>query len=235
MFTVALIGPDGAGKTTVGRRLERELPISAKYLYLGENDEASNHMLPTTRLLRTIRRTLGLRRNSGGPPDPSRRPRPTKNPVKRLLRTIKVYLRLGNCISEEWYRQFLAWNLKRRGSVVIFDRHYFSDYYAHDIAPTGARPLSKRLHGWMLARLYPKPDLVICLDAPADVLFARKPEGTPALLERRRQEYLAVGHLTEPFIVVDATQSPDLVAQMVADEILAFHAGKTGLKMACHE
>jgi shikimate kinase len=31
-FTVALIGPDGAGKTTVARRLQRELALPVEYV-----------------------------------------------------------------------------------------------------------------------------------------------------------------------------------------------------------
>ena len=58
------------------------------------------------------------------------------------------------------------------------------DYYAHDISNTDpARPLRHRLHGVFLDRWYPRPDLVIFLDAPAEVLFARKHEGTIPLLE----------------------------------------------------
>jgi ABC-type branched-subunit amino acid transport system ATPase component len=54
MFTVALIGPDGAGKTTIGRRIEHTLPLPVKYVYMGVNLDSSNHMLPTTRLLKSI-------------------------------------------------------------------------------------------------------------------------------------------------------------------------------------
>src|SRR5690606_16626163 len=50
VFTVALIGPDGAGKSTISRKVVEMLDIPAKYLYMGVNLEASNLMLPTTRL-----------------------------------------------------------------------------------------------------------------------------------------------------------------------------------------
>ena len=49
----------------------------------------------------------------------------------------------------------------------------------------------RRIHGYNLRRLYPRPDLVILLDAPAEVFFARKGEGTLESIESRRQEYLA--------------------------------------------
>ena len=40
MVTVALIGADGAGKTTVGRRLEEGGEVRIKYLYMGINAAA---------------------------------------------------------------------------------------------------------------------------------------------------------------------------------------------------
>src|SRR5437667_23836 len=64
-FTVALIGPDGAGKTTIGRRLEKSLPLPVRYLYMGVNAEASNALLPTTRVLRAPAPLLWRRKQEG--------------------------------------------------------------------------------------------------------------------------------------------------------------------------
>ncbi len=83
--------------------------------------------------------------------------------------------------------------------------------------------MSSRIHGFVLDRLYPKPDLIILLDAPAELLYARKGEGTPALLERRRQEYLQLKNRIEHFAVVDASQPEDVVAQQVMALIDDFH------------
>src|SRR5439155_10211002 len=58
-FTVALIGPDGAGKTTVSRRIEQSLPVPVKYIYMGVNTDASNVMLPTTRAIHALKRLRG--------------------------------------------------------------------------------------------------------------------------------------------------------------------------------
>lgn len=80
----------------------------------------------------------------------------------------------------------------------------------------------------MLSKIYPKPDLVIYLDAPAEVLFARKGEGTIALLEERRKAYLQMGTLLPHFVVVDASQPEDDVLRQVSDTILRFHAAWTG-------
>ena len=232
MITVALIGPDGAGKTTIGRRLEHMLPLPVKYVYMGVNLDSSNHMLPTTRLIHAIKRARGAKPDVAGPPDPNRvKPRP-KGAVKRAAAALKSGLRLANRIGEEWFRQGLAWYYQRRGNIVIFDRHFFSDYYAYDIANNGApRPLGKRIHGFMLAHVYPKPDLVIYLDAPAELLFARKGEGTIAALERRRQEYLQMRDLVRHFKIIDAAQPEDAVARDVANLIWDFYSTKTGTPM----
>lgn len=228
MFTVALIGPDGAGKTTIGRRLEQTLPLPVRYVYMGINLDSSNHMFPTTRLIRLIKRAAGAPAYTPGPPDPTgSRPRP-KGRLKQMTTGLRSSLRLVNRLTEEWFRQALVWYYQRRGNIVLFDRHFFHDYYAHDIARNGrGLPLSRRIHGLILDRLYPRPDLVICLDAPADVLFARKAEGTIATLERRRQEYLQTRHLVKYFAVVDASQSEDQVAGEVAELIWEFYRAKT--------
>jgi thymidylate kinase len=75
----------------------------------------------------------------------------------------------------------------------------------------------------MLDRVYPRPDLTIVLDAPAEVLFARKPEGTPDLLERRRREYLDLaGEINHA--VIDASQPQDRVESAVIALIRDFRS-----------
>jgi thymidylate kinase len=219
-FTVALIGADGAGKTTVGRKLEGALPIPVKYLYMGSNVEASNALLPTTRVLHAFKRARG-EGPTGGPPDPTRRKPPARGFVRRSLRAAREVLGLANRLAEEWFRQGIAWYHVSRGRIVIFDRHFYSDYYAHDIAGNARdRTWNRRAHGFVLRHFYPKPDIVILLDAPPDVLWARKQEGTLEALTRRREEYLRMRDEVRAFAVVDATQSQDVVLGSVARLIL---------------
>jgi thymidylate kinase len=232
MFTVALIGPDGAGKTTISRRLEHSLPLPVKYVYMGVNLDSSNVMLPTTQLIKALKRARGAPPDVAGPPDPTRVKPPPKGALKRALAGVKSFLRLINQLSEEWFRQGLAWYYQRRGYIVLFDRHYFSDYYAYDIAnPHRGQPLARRIHGFMLQHVYPRPDLVIYLDAPAEVLFQRKGEGTLEALERRRQEYLQMRDLVPRFVVVDATPAVDDVVRAVTDVISNFYRDRAGGKL----
>ena len=224
MFTVALIGPDGAGKTTIGRRLQHELPLPVKYVYMGINTAASNHMLPTTRMARALKRALGVYRDQGGPRDPTAQERRPKGFVRRIGGAIKSMLTLCNRLAEECYRQMLAWFYVRRRHIVLFDRHYFPDYYAYDIASDcGRRSLAQRIHGFFLGRIYPLPHLMILLDAPAEVLWARKREGAIALLERRRQDYRRVGEVVKHFVVVDAGRPEAEVARDVREAVWRFY------------
>jgi predicted ATP-grasp superfamily ATP-dependent carboligase/thymidylate kinase len=228
-FTVALIGPDGAGKTSVARRLAEVLPPPVTYLYMGVNPDSSNLLLPSTRLIHAVRRcrARGGTRDTGGPRD-SRRPdrASPKGRVKRSLRTGRSFLRLANRLAEEWQRAFVASVRWRRGSIVVFDRHFFADYYAYDVAAPGGRSASRRVHGFVLARLYPKPDLVFYLDAPAETLFIRKGEGTLESLARRRREYLDLGRVMSNFAVVDADRPLDDVVREVAALVEDFANGE---------
>ncbi|HEX6248364.1 MAG TPA: hypothetical protein VFZ64_10875 [Nocardioidaceae bacterium] len=216
---VALVGADGAGKSTISRMLEEEhelLPFPVKRVYMGVNLEASTLMLPTTRLL------LAVKRARGGRPDLVAAPQVRSTPDAGrpdLRRRARAGARLAVWLLEEWLRQAVATGYSRRGFVVVFDRHFFADYYHSDVArgSDGGRSF----HGWVLEHLYPKPDLVVCLDAPAEVLFARKPEATPGWLDQRRRQYLALEGVVPAFVAVDATRPLDEVYSDVLDSIRA--------------
>lgn len=223
MFTVALIGADGAGKTTIARQLENDHTLPIKYLYMGVSPLSSNVALPTTRFISWLKQRRGQGGDISGPPDPTRRQQRPRSRRKRIIREIKSLLHLLNRLAEEWYRQGVVWTYQRRGFIVLFDRHFFSDYYAHDIAIDDPnRSLASRIHGFILERLYPRPDLVIFLDAPAELLLKRKGEGTIALLESRRQEYLRLREQIEQFVIVDAARPKDDVLQEVRSLICNF-------------
>lgn len=227
MFTVALIGPDGAGKSTIGRKLEQISPLPAKYMYMGVNLESSNLVLPSTRLLLEVKRARGQRPDMATIPRHLYQAKKHPSPLKKFVAGIRGMLRLINITTEEWFRQFVIWYYNLRGYYVILDRHFYFDYYAHDIAnPDPNRPLHSRIHGFMLRKLYPRPDFVIFLDAPSEVLYARKPEGTLGSRESRRQEYVQLREIVKNSAVVDVSQPEEVVAREVCDLVMKFYYGK---------
>jgi thymidylate kinase len=222
VFTVALIGADGAGKTTVGARLEAELGLPVKVIYMGVNIHSSSVILPHTRVLRALKRRI-----AGADPtavsDIKRYKPPPKTLVGRFGAAVRSALRLVNWQTEEWYRQAVAATYTRRGTVVVFDRHFYADYYSTDVrGDARARPVSRRIHGFLLRHVYPKPDLVICLDAPPEVLFSRKPEGSLDRVRQKRREYLELQSVLPEFVVVDATLPTDEVTKEVATIVRGF-------------
>jgi thymidylate kinase len=225
-FTVALIGPDGTGKSTIGRKLERISPLPAKYVYMGVNLESSNLVLPTTRLLLEVKRARGQRPDITVPRELSQ-PRTRQSLRKRFTAGLRATLRLVNLAAEEWFRQLIVWYYEIRGYCVILDRHFYFDYYAHDIANEDPkRTLNSRIHGFMLQKLYPKPDFVIFLDAPSEVLFSRKPEGTLDARERRRQEYVQLHDVAKTYAVVDVSRPEEEVMREVSELIMKFYCDK---------
>jgi hypothetical protein len=182
---------------------------------MGVSAEASNRQLPTTRLANLVKRARG----GGGSqlPLPAVAPAHAERGVRAARRSARAGVRLANRLAEEWYRQLIAQAYRARGDIVVFDRHFVADYHAYDIAASG-RPLARRIHGWVLSRAYPKPDLVVFLDAPPAVLHARKGEGTLASLTRRREEYLGLAdrRIGGAFAVVSATQPLPAVVEEVA-------------------
>jgi hypothetical protein len=184
-------------------------------IYMGVNLEASTLMLPTTRLLLVAKRARGGRADlvASSLRDIQEVPAATAPRGARWRNTA----RLAVWMTEEWLRQLVALGHGLRGRIVIFDRHFYLDYYHADVANGRSRGAAERLHGWMLARVYPKPDLVILLDAPAEVLHARKPEATVAWLERRRQQYLELAPLVPEFVIVDVDRPLEAaVSEVVA-------------------
>lgn len=211
--SVALIGPDGAGKSTVARELVRCLDRPARYLYMGVNLEQSRSMLPTTRLALALKRARGRRPDMTA--DWSAGVASTARGRWRIAREAYAAVRLLAWVAEEWYRALAAAVYQRLGYLVVFDRHFLLDYHASTERSDPGQLAATRLHGALLRRFYPRPDMVVCLDAPAEVLHARKREGSVESIERLRREYLEASTLVPDFAVLDATLPvPALVRQI---------------------
>lgn len=222
MFTVALIGPDGSGKTTISRRLETELGLPVASIYMGVNMYSSGVMAPHMRLIRFFRQRM-----YGDDPNltsdiKEARSRP-KVAASRPIASIRSGIRLASWLAEESYRLSVARRHTRRGRIVVFDRHFFADFYAEDVGASSSPPMARRIRMFVLTHVYPRPDLTVYLDAPAEVVYARKPEGTIERLRQRREAYLALLPDIPEHVVVDASLPADEVVDQVAAAIRSFH------------
>jgi thymidylate kinase len=183
---VVLLGPDGCGKSAVVGELARALAGDFAAV-------EARHYRPQVR--------WGA---GGAVPDPHARP-----PRGRVGSALKLAFevarfRLGH---RRVVRPRLA-----AGTVVVFDRYF------HDVL---ADPLRYRYGGpaWLArlaARLAPAPDLFVVIDAPVEVLQARKREVPPQASAAARHAYLALAGKLPRARVVDGARPLAQVASEVA-------------------
>lgn len=191
-INVVLLGPDGAGKSSTIDALEKAMaPIFARTEVRG--------FAPSLRQL--------LKR----PPPSTRTPHALK---PRSLPTSLVRAGYWTLHGTLGYAS-IYW-AKVKSTLILNDRHYV------DIL---VDPVRYRYGGprWLLKfiwRLMPKPDLIILLYGPAEVLQARKRELTVEETSRQCREYLALVKPMQNSHIVDAAQSFNQVVQTVTGIVL---------------
>ncbi len=193
MIDIKLAGP-GAGRRTGGRTwLARHLaaiaalrPLSIKRLgpmvaFLGPDGAGKGTVIAALQ----DRVPVGLsvvylgsrpRRREGGPR------RPTERQVGTLRECAFVLYRALHFWKILAKAYLLAW----AGQVVICDRHPIE---VLAIRPRRTR-LSVLLEAVVFRHLMPWPDVMVVLHAPGELLFARKGEESPHVLERLRGRYI---------------------------------------------
>ena len=191
-LNVVLLGPDGAGKSSVIAALESGMigPFA--------RTEVRGFAPALHRLVR------------GGP---VRTDQPHALPARSLPVSM---LRAGYWLFYNWMSFFTIRLAIARNTLVLNDRH-FIDILVDRVRYRYGGP------GWLLrliSRLAPQPHMFVLLDAPAEVLHARKPELTLAETRRQCKEYRELLRSVRSGHVVNANQPLDRVIGDVAGLIL---------------
>lgn len=239
-YTIALVGGDGAGKTTIARELEASGdPVPCRYLYMGQSVFSSDRALPTSRVARVIKRWVHARtarsRAAGtgeptqahDPKDPqaANDPLALKNPQGPKVRNrVRIAASLANRIAEAAWRRFLVWRTTRRGLIVVSDRHFAFEVEVFAGEPKKGGPAFDRVELWAM-RTLGRPDLILFLDASPEVMYARKGETSVRRLTMRRDAMIRVGAGMPNFVTIDADRPYEEVLRDVRSAIAAFIAG----------
>jgi len=200
--TIAIIGSDGSGKSSVLSHLTKKLKNTTKLIQV-------LHLKP----LLFLRNRVQTRE-------------PVVDPHAKPARSAFVStLKLLSWLIEYWV--FFLFASKLNLTLRIFDRYY------HDIL---VDPKRYRYGGpmWLarwVGKMIPKPDLFILLDAPPEVLQARKQEVPFEESARQRQAYLNLVRGMKNGIIVDASRPLDEVVAEVNKVILDFMAERTRMRL----
>lgn len=142
---------------------------------------------------------LGIRRRRMG----SRATRPASRPAGPLRESAYLFRRFVRTELRLLRAYVAAW----RGHIVLCDRHPIE---VLAIQPRRTR-LGAAVERILVGRLTPRPDALIVLDAPAEVLYARKPEHPLERLERWRSAYRAT-FVERGATLLSTTGTPDEAA-----------------------
>jgi thymidylate kinase len=187
---VALLGPDGVGKSTLIDSIQAQ---PAGFRRFGVF-----HWRPMA---------IGGHQQSGPTDQPHRQtPRPA---VPSMLRTLMHF-------ADYWVGYWTKVRpLVGRTGLVVFDR-YFDDVL---VDPVRYRYGGPRWWLRLLRGLTPRPDLMFILDAPEEVVLARKQECAPERMRVLRSRYLALADGAGRTRVIAASEPPEAVVRQTMQSI----------------
>jgi thymidylate kinase len=219
---VAFLGTDGAGKSTVTARVERDLapvfsstrryhrPVASarRWLKLSRTRPVSNAPAPASAPV------AAADGQPGGPP-------PLSVPPRKLPASL---LKLGLWWADYTILAYLLDTYPRlvRSTLVVLDR-YYDDLLVYPESYRYGGPL------WLarfVGRFIPRPHLVILLDAPPEVIQARKNELTFEETAYQQAAYVKLVDGLPNGHIVDASKPLDVVVRESEEIILGYMADR---------
>lgn len=177
---IALLGPDGSGKTTIAQRIRDRRIFDVKTVYMGQN----NFLLPTRRLLFGILKKMGKSRifeNRELLSSSQEGMFSVKGKSRNVIVPFRFFLDLMDLYLRYFFYDYLYC---RKGFMVINDR------YVYDMLVGEEKIQKLPLVRWMILSLFPSPDFLFCLDAPVEKMYARKNEHSLEILQKMKINYI---------------------------------------------
>ena len=118
-----------------------------------------------------------------------------------------------------------------RNGMVVVDR-YFYDIM---VDPKRYRLNAPTWLVYFVAKIIVKPDIVICLDAPAKIFYERKQEVSFEEVVRQREAYLAFVKRLPNGHIVDASRPLDDAVRQTEDIIINYMVERTARRFGFQE
>lgn len=196
---IAFIGPDGCGKSSVIEAIVNEFsPLFQQIRRF--------HMRPSVLRGKTVQGAVVT--------DPHGKPaRGSFASMAKIAYLAADYL-LGYLVR--------VWPTTIRTKLVVFDR-YFYDIL---VDPKRARYGGPKWFLKWIAAMLPQPELVILLNAPAEVLWSRKQEVAFEEVVRQQKAYLSLSESLKSVIVIDASQPLADVVRDTSNAIISYFSAR---------
>lgn len=203
---IALIGPDGTGKSTVAQALS----VYFESLFKTKKGNIKIfHFRPG--LFPNIRAFISLGCSRAEEQD-FRRPHRAR-PSGFILSIFRLTYYFFDFIFGHWIK---VKPLLAKNNLVIYDRYY----YDLIVDPFRARINLPSFVTYLLLRFVPKPFLVVYLNNEKEVIFSRKQELPIEEIDRQLHEYRNLCEKMPNFISISSNLPPDRIAFKIAAEFI---------------
>ncbi|PIN73324.1 hypothetical protein COV20_03780 [Candidatus Woesearchaeota archaeon CG10_big_fil_rev_8_21_14_0_10_45_16] len=187
---ISIIGPDGAGKSTLAAGLASFLRLQDRKVSIAYTGRGRKQLLPF--------RKLGNRYKSLEKKKDFSRKKKKTSVARKILYTVAAPVFTMDLLLRYF---FLILPKRKRHHFVITDR-YCSDIFLMDNVPLWFRSF--------LLHLFPKPSITFYLYNDVEILMKRRPKESPAGLQRQMVLFKELNKYLKPIAIKTENQKKDL-------------------------